>query len=447
MYHAAFPAPECLHDDIERNHSGVTRAMPKSIWILNHYAGTMLANKGGRHYCFAKHLARAGYCPAVFCSNLGEGTHRWVETDDLWTERRAEEIDTPFVFVRVRRYKGNGSARVLNMLDFFRNVKKSAKQYAKLHGPPDIILASSVHPLTMVAGIQLARHFGVKCICEVRDLWPEAIVAYSRRIKRDSLPAKIMYAGEKWIYKKADAVVFTQEGGPDYVRDHGWDTPHGGPVDPAKLFHINNGVDLETFRRNLREFPYSDPDLSDSSLFKVVYAGSIRRINNLGIILDAAKLVTEPTVKFLIFGNGDEWETLQRRVETEGIRNVVFKGRVPKQNIPSIVSQADLNLVHWEMSPLLRVGESYNKAFEYFAAGKPVFYTVRPGYSIVEKYRCGRITAGFSPRDIADGIQAMARLSPPARAEMGANARQAALDYDFSSLTEKLVEIIESRLQ
>ena len=416
--------------------------MSKTIWMMNHYAGNMLANKGGRHYFFAKHLVRAGFRPVIFCSNLLKGTDRCVPTADLWAERRAEEIDTPFVFVRVRPYRGNGKARILNMLDFFFNVQKAAKQYAKLHGPPDIILASSVHPLTMVAGIRLAKHFGVKCICEVRDLWPEVLVTYSSRIRRDGLLAKAMYAGEKWIYKKADAVIFTQEGGPAYVAEQGWDSAHGGPVDSAKLFHVNNGVDLEIFRHNLRAFPYSDPDLSNPGLFKVVYAGSIRRINNLGIILDAAKLVTDPSVKFLLFGSGDEVEPLRHRVEAEGIRNVVFKGHVNKQYIPSIVSQADLNLVHWEMSPLLRVGESYNKAFEYFAAGKPVFYTVRPGYSIVEKYRCGKLTDGFSPREIAEGILGMARLGKAEKDAMAENARKVAEIYDFGQLTGQLIDVM-----
>ena len=421
--------------------------MPKTIWLLNHYASHMLVDQGGRHYYFAKHLSRAGFRPVVFCANIlnGHTLERCVETENLWVARQAEEIATSFVFVRARRYQGNGKDRILNMFDFFFNLKKSAKQYAKIHVPPDVILASSVHPLTMVAGLQLAKHFGVKCICEVRDLWPEAIVAYSKRIKRNSLPAKIMYAGEKWIYKNADAVIFTQEGGPDYVKEKGWDTGHGGPVDSAKLFHINNGVDLEIFDNNLRSFPYPDPDLSNPSLFKVIYAGSIRRINNLGIILDAAKLVTDTSIRFLLFGNGDELEPLRRRVDAECIRNVVFKGRVEKKYIPSIVSQADLNLVHWEMSPLLRFGESYNKAFEYFAAGKPVFYTVRPGYSIVEKYRCGRITDGFTPQAIADGIQAMSRLSPEEKAEMGANARKTAEVYDFGNLTAWLMQILRDR--
>ena len=368
---------------------------------------------------------------------------QYFENNELVNIKVADEIDTPFVFVKVRPYTGNGKGRILNMIDFYRNVKVAAKQYAQKYGKPDIILASSVHPLTCIAGIQLAKHFGVKCICEVRDLWPEAIVTYSKRIKKNGLIAKIMYAGEKWIYKKAAAVIFTQEGGPDYVREHKWDDAHGGPIKNKNLFHINNGVDLEAFDQNVNDYPYEDEDIDNSEIYKVLYAGSIRRINNLGIILDAAKLITNPKIKFIIFGSGDELETLKKRVVDEKIENVVFKGRVDKYYIPAIDSKADLNLVHWEMSPLLRVGESYNKAFEYFAAGKPVFYTIRPGYSIVEKYNCGRITKGFSPKEIAEGIQKMYELSDPEKKQLEQNARRAAEDYSFIVLTNKLISIIE----
>lgn len=404
---------------------------------MNHYAGHMRTDKGGRHYWFSKFLNRMGHEPVVFCS-INKS-----EQKELWDVKVAEDINTPFVNVRVSGTRDGGFTRIINMVTFYFNVKKSAKQYAKENGKPDVILASSVHPLTLVAGIQLAKHFRVKCICEMRDLWPEAIVAYSKRIKKGSLIANILYAGEKWIYTKADALIFTQEGGPDYIRSQGWDKEHGGPIDNAKLFHINNGVDLEAFDENRINFPYSDVDLDNPDLFKVVYCGAIRRINNLGIILDAAKLITNPKVKFVIFGSGDELEMLKKRVLDEEIGNVAFKGRVNKQFIPSIDSKANLNIVHWEMNPLLRVGESYNKSFEYFAAGKPVFYTVRPGYSIVEKYHCGRLTEGFEPKDIAAGIEAMAGMSDTEKKEMAVNARKTAEIYDFKNLTNKLVSIIE----
>lgn len=411
---------------------------------MNHYAGGMFFDRGGRHYNFAKYLRKEGYEPVVFCCNAKHNqSELFYENAGLWQEHMAEEIETPFVFVHSRTYANNGKQRVLNMIDFYCNVNKAAKEYATIHGKPDVIYASSVHPLTLVAGIQLAKRFGVKCICEMRDLWPEAIVAYSSRINRDSLVAKILYRGEKWIYTKADALIFTQEGGPDYVREQGWDTEHGGSIDLKKAYHINNGVDLEAFEKNISDFWLPDEDMDDADTYKIVYTGAIRRINNLGIIVDAAKLIQDPKVKFIIFGDGDELPGLKQRLVDEKITNVVFKGRVNKKHIPSVVSRSDLNLVHWEMNPLLRVGESYNKAFEYFAAGKPVFYTIRPNYSIVEKYGCGCLTEGYEPKDIAAGIEKMAKMSQGDKEKMALAAKETAKRYDFAQMTKELIRIIE----
>lgn len=418
--------------------------MKTNIWIMNHYAGNMLFDKGGRHYWFAKYLKRNGYNPVVFVANTKHGIkERFINTNKLWVKKTAKDIDVPFIYVNSSLYQDNGKDRIMNMIRFFVNVKKAAKEYALKYGKPDIIYASSVHPLTLVAGIQLAKYYKVKCICEARDLWPEAIVAYSKRITKDSFIAKILYAGEKWIYKKANALIFTQEGGADYIRSQGWDAESGGPINMKKVYHINNGVDLEAFDRNLNTFWLDDTDLDNKDLFKIVYAGAIRRINNLGIILDAAKLIKDSRIRFIIFGDGDELEDLKKRVLDEHIDNVVFKGRVNKQFIPSVDVRADVNLVHWEMNPLLRVGESYNKAFEYYAAGKPVFYTIRPGYSIAERYNSGCITDGYSPEDIARGLNNLVCMSDDEKNRMGKNARKVANIYDFKNLTKKLIRIIE----
>lgn len=415
--------------------------MRKHVWIMNHYASHMYFDRGGRHYNFAKYLKQAGYEPVVFCANSKHGpAENWFPDDTLWHEHMGEEIGVPFVFVKARTYVGNGKQRVLNMVDFYRNVKKTAKEYATKHGKPDVIYASSVHPLTLVAGIQLAKRFGVKCVCEVRDLWPESIVEYSSRFTRDHFLMKLFYQGEKWIYKKADRLIFTMEGGPDYIRERGWEKS----VPLSKVYHINNGVDLAAFDANLAAYRMEAPDLDDPKLFTVVYAGSIRKINNLGLILDVAKEIADPRIKFLIWGDGDELPALRIRVEEEHIGNAIFKGRVGKIYIPSIISRAGLNIVHWKMADVLRFGESYNKLFEYLAAGRPVFSTVRPGYSIVAKNRCGADTEGFTPKEIAAGIQRLASLSLGELAQMGKNAREAAKEYDFQNLTRKLVEVIES---
>lgn len=394
-------------------------SMKTNIWILNHYASDMYFDCGGRHYNFAKYLRRAGYAPVIFCANSKHGKPEcFLETDALWEERIAEEIDTPFVFVRARTYTGNGKQRVLNMIDFYRNVKKAAKEYAAQHGKPDVIFASSVHPLTLVAGIQLAKQFGVKCVCEVRDLWPESIVVYSNRFTKDNPLIKLLYRGEKWIYRKADALVFTMEAAYDYIVERGWEKD----ITRSKVYYINNGVDLEQFDYNKEHFRVDDPDLDDPNTFKVVYTGSIRKVNNLGLLLDAAKCVNNPRVKFLIWGDGDERETLERRVRDEGLSNVVFKGKVEKKYIPSIVSRANLNFAHNSFTYLFNYGISFNKLFDYFAAGQPILCDFPCRYNPAIIYGAGIEVRDTQPQEIAAVIGQLSELPAEQRRLMGANA-------------------------
>src|SRR5699024_8385515 len=144
-----------------------------------------------------------------------------------------------------------------------------SKIIEKQSGKPDIILASSVHPLTMVAGILIGRRMKVPVICEVRDLWPEAIF-FAGKTKENGLLGKILKAGEYWIYQKADMLVFTKEGDTDYIIENKWDIGQGGKIDLSKIYYINNGVDIESFEESIEKFPINDPDLTKDS-FKVIY--------------------------------------------------------------------------------------------------------------------------------------------------------------------------------
>ena len=413
------------------------------IWIMNHYAGGMYFDKGWRHYQFAKYLKNRGHEPVVFCANSGHGNGEvYFDPLALFHEKMAEEIRVPFVFVKARPYRDNGSTRIWNMADFYRNVMTGAKLYAAKRGRPDLILASSVHPLTLVAGIRLAAHFRVRCICEVRDLWPESIVACSGRWKQDSPLIKMLYQGEKWIYQHADALIFTMEGGMQYIRERKWDTGNGGKICRDRVYHINNGVSLAEFEADVQKYPWKDPDLLDQGSFKVVYTGSIRHVNQLGIILDSARLIQNRDIRFLIWGDGDEAQALKQRVKAEQIQNVVLKGRVDKEYIPYITRHADINLIHWAASPLLKYGVSFNKLPEYLAAGRPVFSTVRPGYSLLRRHECGCEAKAFRPDIIAEGIRHMYGLSAQQREKMSANARKAAERYDFDVLGDRLMEIM-----
>ena len=419
--------------------------MGKNIWKFNHYAGTPSKSQWLRHYHFSKWLKKSDYQVRIFAASTLHNTDLDLmeNSSAMWMEDDSSGV--PFVYIKARKYKGNGKSRILNMIDYFCGVMKAAKHFKK----PDIIIGSSVHPLACVAGILLGKLYKVPVISEIRDLWPESIVAYHVR-ERSSLSIKALYWMEKWIYKESDSIIFTMPGGKKYIIDKGWDTGHGGPVDLNKVYHINNGVDLESFYESRDKSDFHDQDLENPALFKVVYTGSVRLVNEVDKLVDVAMELRrkgQNNIKILIWGGGDYTDKINQRIDQCGLENIELKGRVDKSIIPKTLSQSSLNVFLFSDSPLIKYGLSLNKMFEYFASGKPVLVNRHPAYSLIDQYHCGRSMSTFTPEKMADEIIAFASLSQNDYNRYCSGALLAAQDYDFKELTQKLMNVIEETMR
>lgn len=405
---------------------------------MNHYATNTFFDHGGRHYYFTKYLMREGYDVTVFCASTVHNSDKNIEVPTgKYTVDFVDRI--PYVFVKTPSYTGNGKKRIQNMFSFYRNLFPVTKSYGKETGWPDVILASSVHPLTLVAGIKIAKRLGIPCICEIRDLWPETLVAYGM-VSRTNLLIKLLYRLEKWIYEKSNAIIFTMEGGYDYICERKWNKKIG----KSKVHHINNGIDLNVFHQNRKNFKINDTDLENPDIYKVVYTGSIRKVNNLGLLLDVAKEIENHKIKFLIWGDGDERPDLEKRVKDEKIDNIIFKDKVDKKYVPYIVSKADLNIMHSTLSPIFRFGISANKMFDYLAAGKPLVSDFPCKYNPSVKYRAGIDVQNPTPKNIANAIETMFSMSDEEYRQYCYNAAKAAEKFDFKVLTKKLLDIIKN---
>lgn len=414
--------------------------MKNNIWIFNHYATDMYKNRGGRHYFFAKYLLKKGYNVKIFCANTYHNKKNYIEIEKgFYKEDICDNI--PFVFVKTISSTGNGLKRILNMALFYFNIFKATKTILK-NEKPDIIIASSVHPLTMVAGIKIAKKIKVPCICEIRDLWPEAIFSFGK-LKENSILGKILIRGEHWIYKNADALIFTKPGDTDYLKEKKWTTELGGDIDLNKCYYINNGVDITVYNELIKN-KIEDEDLNNNK-FNVVYTGTIRPVNNIGNLLDTAKLLEKNNdIQFLIYGEGNQLEELKQRVDNEKIDNVKLKGYIDKQKIPYILSRSSANILNYSQKLYnWKRGNSSNKLFEYMAAGKPIISTVKMGYDFIEKYNCGISLEENTPQELAKQILNIKNLSPEEYQKYSNNAINGAKDFDFNILTEKLIKVIE----
>lgn len=417
----------------------------RKIWIFNHYATLMYKNKGGRHYWFATNLIKKGDEIKIFCANTFHNNLDIIDTKDkIYSEDKVENIS--FIFVKTRKALGNGINRIFNMLFFYFNIFKAVKSILRYNKKPDIIIASSVHPLTMVAGIKIAKKLGIPCICEVRDLWPEAIFSFTKLSEKNIL-GKILLIGEKWIYENADALIFTKEGDIDYIKEKKWDISQGGKVDINKIFYINNGVDIVNFDKQINENVLQDEDL-ESEKFKILYTGAIRPVNDVGKILNAALLLKEDNdIHILIYGDGSEKVKLEERIKLEKIKNVTIKGSVDKKFIPYILSKSSINILNYSQDNYnWSRGNSSNKLFEYMASGKPIISTVKMGYSIIDKYNCGIELENATPEELAKAILEIKNKTKNEYKKIGENSRNGALEFDFKILTSKLDTVIDKVL-
>lgn len=401
------------------------------IWIFNNY--NMLPEYGhlNRAYYFGKYLAKEGHEPVVFVGSHPHNTKlQLIEGKEKF--KVYQEKLFPWVLIKTCNYEGSRLKRVFSMFQYYFNAKKAVRHFDK----PDVIIGSSAHPLAALLAIKLGKKYNCKAIVEVRDLWPESIVAYGIMNKNNPI-IKILYIFEKYLYTKSDAVIFTMEGAYDYIIERGWDND----IPRSKVYYVNNGIDLEAFEYNKQHYQIEDEDLENHDNFKVVYVGSIRRVNNLGLLLDAAKYINDTKVRLLIWGDGDELPMLKKRVETENISNIIFKGRADKKVVPYITSKSDLNIAHNDSSALFRFGISFNKLFDYMAAGKPILCDFPCKYNPAVQVNAGIEIQEPSAINIANAIEKFSKMNVEKYKELCTNARKAAETYDYANLAKQLIEI------
>lgn len=418
----------------------------KNVWVFHHYATPPTMNGFIRPYNFAINMNEEGYKTTIFAASyLHFSDKQLIENDIDYLKETHSDVD--FIFVNTPSSAKSIIARVKNMLAYYLRLFSATKKYSlNSNQKPDVIYASSPHPLALIAGIKVAKRYKVPCIVEVRDLWPETIFAFGKA-KENSLLGKLLIKGEHWIYKKSNAIVFLKEGDTDYLKERKWLNNQGGDIDIEKCHYINNGVDIEAFNNQIMKETFDDRDLNNDN-FKVVYTGAIRPINNVGNILDAAKLLQDKEqIQFLIFGDGNQREMLKKRIEDEKIPNVVIKGYVDKKYMPYVLSKSSINILNYSQSKYnWSRGNSSNKLFEYMASGKPIISTVKMGYSPIEKYDCGVSLEEDTPEALAEAVLRIYNMSPDRFNKISENAKNGAKDFDYKELTKKLISVMESQL-
>ena len=407
----------------------------KTVWLIQQHSMPPELGHYNRQNNFGKYLKRDGYNPIAFAgSKLHNSDVQMIKDRRKFIMYTNSEC--PFCFIRTCDYGNSKIKRIVAELQFHWNLYRNRKRFPK----PDIVLGSSSYMMSACLAIILARKFKCKSIVEIRDLWPQTIVDYLGFSPKNPI-IRLLYRVEKWMYTNADELVFTMEGGKDYIVEHKLDKAHGGKVDLKKVHHINNGVDLEKFIEAKENNHFYDEDLSDPDKICIVYTGSIRKANHLEYILQIAIYFVDKNIYFLIWGQGDEKDKLELMAKNEGLINVKFKGYVEKNKIPSILTQADVLFLHLQYEPVIKYGYSSNKFFDYLAANKPIIADLDGKYELVRSNNIGIVIPNDNSEKSAQMIMAMIE-SNVGFGKFISNISSVARKYDFANLTKKLEALL-----
>lgn len=405
----------------------------RNIWILNHYAITPDMPGGTRHYDFGKELVKRGYKVTIFASSFHYGLHKELRLakNEKWKIENIDGIN--FIWIKTFPYQKNNWRRVLNMISYMwhsywlgRKIVNIDKNIEK----PDVIIGSSVHLLTVLSAYRLAKHYRAKFIMEVRDLWPQTLIDMKKFKERHPI-IKFLQTLEKFLYKRAKKIITLLPYANEYITKLG--------ISKNKIVWIPNGVDLSRFKEIETK--------ETNSHFKIMYIGAHGIANALQVILDAAKIIQNKEydkIKFIFIGEGTEKENLIKYKGEMGLQNVEFRDTVPKDKVARVISKADAFIFSSRKIELYKYGISFNKLFDYMAAGKPIIFSVNAANNPVQETKCGFSLPPENPEMMAKAAIELYKMAPEERRKMGQRAREYVEKYhSIPILVDKLEKVIQ----
>lgn len=402
----------------------------KILYVSQYYPPEMGA-PAARVSAFARRWAAAGHDVTVLTTfpNHPTGVIR-PEYRGRWL---MEEDDRGVRVVRTYLYAAANKGILKRSLCYASFATSSVVQGFGPTGRPDLIVATSPQFLVAMSGWLLSALKRVPLVLEVRDLWPDSIVAVGA-LPEDSTAVRLLRTLERFVYRKSDLAVSVTRSFLPHIREGG----------ARRTALVTNGVDPELFHPlEDRDAVRRRYDLGDR--FVACFAGTLGMAHGLEIVLDAAeRLRGDPRFLFWLVGEGARRKELEAEARRRGLDNVRFQGQVPREEVPAILACADVALVLLRPDPLFETVLP-SKIFEAFGAGRPVILGVAGESRELLLESGGGIP--ITPGDAGELVGAVRELAGDrARAdELGRTGREFVLGrYTHDALAARYLEELQS---
>lgn len=244
---------------------------------------------------------------------------------------------------------------------------------------PDLVLATSPQFFVGIAGAVIARLRGRPFVLEIRDLWPDSIVAVGQL--RHLPLIRFLEWVETRLYHSAQGIVVNTRAFVEHISSRG--------VPRERIELVYNGIDPTLFSpRPPDRALLASRGLSERWI--AAYIGTLGLAHGLTTVLDAAeRLRDERDFAFLFIGDGADRARLEADVAQRGLDNVQFLGLLPRQELPAWIASIDCLLVMLRDLPLFETVIP-SKIFEFCAQERPVVLAARGEIrQLVEEAKAG----------------------------------------------------------
>ena len=408
-----------------------------NILYIDHYAGTKYLGMEFRPYHLGIHWKKMGHQVVIVASSFSHLRVRQPKIDGALTHEKIDGLH--YFWIKGVSYLGNGVGRSINICQFLIGLWRHGKTILK-NCNPDVIIASSTYPMDIWFAKWLAKLSGAQLVFELHDVWPQALKEVNGLSKWHPM-VMLAAAAERGCYRHADRVISLLPAIHKHAVDMGFDL--------KRLAIVPNGVVPEDWlMSDSHELPTSlaaiIAELRGKKHTIVCYAGSHGVPNALDNLLNAADLLKEEPVSFLLVGEGNHKANLRSTIKQMNLHNVFMHDGIAKTLMPELLAKVDIGFVGAKDRAIYAHGISPNKVFDYMMAGVPVILAIDAGNDPVSEAQCGFSVRPDDHQALADVVKHFLCLRDESRIAIGERGRQhVCRSYNYEVLANKFLEALK----
>ena len=385
-----------------------------------------------RFRAIAEALAADGFEVDLITSTF----QHWDKAQRDTTRECYQGLEYRIQFVYEPGYKKNLDVRRINS---HRILARNLKAYFKSRFSDDAraydLIYSEIPPNDMaLACAEAAQEHGIPYVCDVNDLWPEAMrMAVDVPVVSDVAFAPFARDARR-VYRLISAAVGTSD---EYAN-----RPSLDRTKPYVKRTVYVGNNLDTFDQGAAQRAV-DVHKPEGEIW-VIYAGMLGASYDIATLIQAVKLAhaEDGRIRCKLLGDGPDRQKLEQLSESVGAP-VDFVGYAPYDLMAAYLCASDITVNSLVRSAAQSI---VTKIGDYCAAGIPMINT---GSSPEMR---AKVTAdGFGVNVVAEDAQALANVilsladDPERRRIMGANARRVAEEqFDQKRSYRVIVDLVRT---